>query len=213
MSKYTIVKNKIGKSKKVIVEGVKKVLYKKDGSRKMYVVSKGKMMQLTKYKEMKKKKGNVKKVKKRGGVYGDNNSFPRVVYPPPSTQPHNTSFPVVTENPFSQGSLAKKYTRKDYLAKLKELNERKDRLRDQGLDKDKDIEIRNLLIEFNVLIKNYEYLIANMPENADKDAYALFEEYNPPTTPTVLPRVLHGGKKKNKNKPKKVSRKKTRTKK
>lgn len=54
-SKYTIIKDKKGKSKKVVVEGVKKVLYKKEGNRKMYVVSKGKMMQLTKYKEMKKK--------------------------------------------------------------------------------------------------------------------------------------------------------------
>jgi hypothetical protein len=54
-NKYTIIKSKNGKSKKVVVEGVKKVLYKKDGSRKMYVVSKGKMMQLTKYKEIKKK--------------------------------------------------------------------------------------------------------------------------------------------------------------
>ena len=51
MSKYTIVKDKSGKSKKVIVEGVKKVLYKKDASRKMYVVSKGKMMQLTNIKK------------------------------------------------------------------------------------------------------------------------------------------------------------------
>jgi len=56
MSKYTIIKGKTGKSKKVIVEGTKKVLYKKAGSRKMYVMSKGKMMQLTKYKKMKTRK-------------------------------------------------------------------------------------------------------------------------------------------------------------
>ena len=75
-SKYTIIKGKTGKSKKVLVEGVKKVLYKKDGNRKMYVVSKGKMMQLTKYKEMKKKqkksvkksvKSKLNKKKRRGG--------------------------------------------------------------------------------------------------------------------------------------------------
>jgi hypothetical protein len=77
-SKYTIIKDKKGKSKKVVVEGVKKVLYKKDGNRKIYVVSKGKMMQLTKYKEMKKKQKSKnakksvksklnKKKKSRGG--------------------------------------------------------------------------------------------------------------------------------------------------
>ena len=54
-NKYTIIKSKTGKSKKIVVEGVKKMLYKKDRSIKMYVVSKSKMMQLTKYKEMKKK--------------------------------------------------------------------------------------------------------------------------------------------------------------
>ena len=74
-SKYSIVKTKTGKSKKVVVAGVKKVLYKKEGSMKMYVLSKGKMMNLVKYKKMKmkggnveqdggKKKKNVKKVKK-----------------------------------------------------------------------------------------------------------------------------------------------------
>ena len=76
-TKYTIIKGKTGKSKKVNVEGVKKVLYKKDGNRKKYVVSKGKMMQLTKYKEMKKKqkksvkksvKSKLNKKKRRGGV-------------------------------------------------------------------------------------------------------------------------------------------------
>ena len=64
-NKYTIIKSKNGKSKKVVVEGVKKVLYKKDGSRKMYVVSKGKMMQLTKYKEMKKKQKQKQKQKQK----------------------------------------------------------------------------------------------------------------------------------------------------
>ena len=64
-NKYTIIKSKNGKSKKVVVKGVKKVLYKKDGSRKMYVVSKGKMMQLTKYKEMKKKQKQKQKQKSK----------------------------------------------------------------------------------------------------------------------------------------------------
>lgn len=58
-SKYSIVKTKTGKSKKVVVAGVKKVLYKKEGSMKMYVLSKGKMMNLVKYKKMKMKGGNV----------------------------------------------------------------------------------------------------------------------------------------------------------
>jgi len=51
-SKYSIIKTKSGKVKKIIVEGVKKVLYKKSKGikRGMYVMSKDKMMQLTKYK-------------------------------------------------------------------------------------------------------------------------------------------------------------------
>lgn len=53
-NKYKIVRGKTGKSKKVIVAGVKKVLYLKEGSRKLYVISKGRMMNLTKYKKMKK---------------------------------------------------------------------------------------------------------------------------------------------------------------
>lgn len=57
-SKYSIVKTKTGKSKKVVVAGVKKVLYKKEGSLKMYVLSKGRMMNLVKYKKMKMKGGN-----------------------------------------------------------------------------------------------------------------------------------------------------------
>jgi len=59
-SKYTIVKSsKTGKSKKVVVAGVKKVLYRKEGSMKLYVLSKGRMMNLVKYKKMKMKGGNV----------------------------------------------------------------------------------------------------------------------------------------------------------
>lgn len=57
-SKYSIVKGKTGKSKKVIVAGVKKVLYKKKGSMSMYVVSKGRHIKLTKYKKMKMKGGD-----------------------------------------------------------------------------------------------------------------------------------------------------------
>tara|TARA_Y100000385_G_scaffold262782_1_gene294705 strand:+ start:160 stop:432 length:273 start_codon:yes stop_codon:yes gene_type:complete len=53
-NKYRIVRGKTGKSKKIIVAGVKKVLYLKEGSRKLYVISKGRMMNLTKYKKMKK---------------------------------------------------------------------------------------------------------------------------------------------------------------
>ena len=58
-SKYTIVKSKTGKSKNVVVAGKKKVLYKKQGSMKLYVLSKGRMMNLVKYKKMKMKGGNV----------------------------------------------------------------------------------------------------------------------------------------------------------
>ena len=58
-SKYSIVQTKTGKSKKVVIDGVKKVLYKKEGSMKMYVLSKGKMMNLNNYKKMKMKGGNV----------------------------------------------------------------------------------------------------------------------------------------------------------
>lgn len=68
-SKYKIVKGKTGKSKKVIVEGVKKILYKKTGSQKLYCMCKGRMMNLVKYKKMKanKKETPVKKKKRRGG--------------------------------------------------------------------------------------------------------------------------------------------------
>ena len=62
-SKYSIVKGKTGKSKKVIVAGKKKVLYKKQGSTSKYVLSKGRQIKLTKYKRMKTNKpqkgGNV----------------------------------------------------------------------------------------------------------------------------------------------------------
>ena len=57
-SKYSIVKSKTGKAKKVIVAGVKKVLYKKEGSMSMYVVSKGRHMKLSVYKKSKMKGGN-----------------------------------------------------------------------------------------------------------------------------------------------------------
>lgn len=53
-----VLKGKTGKSKKVIVAGVKKVLYKKQESMSMYVVSKGRHMKLTKYKKMKMKGGD-----------------------------------------------------------------------------------------------------------------------------------------------------------
>lgn len=64
-NKYKIVRGKTGKSKKVIVAGVKKVLYSKEGTRKLYVISKGRMMNLVKYKKMKMKKMEaMKKTKK-----------------------------------------------------------------------------------------------------------------------------------------------------
>jgi len=65
-SKYKILKGKTGKTKKVVVEGVKKVLYKKTGSQKLYVMSKDRMMNLVKYKKMKAKKTSPKK--KKGGT-------------------------------------------------------------------------------------------------------------------------------------------------
>jgi hypothetical protein len=69
-SKYKLVKTKSGKTKKVVVKGVKKLLYKKKGSNKLYVASKGKMMNVVKYKKMKMKGGDIeqdggKKSKKR----------------------------------------------------------------------------------------------------------------------------------------------------
>lgn len=57
MAKYSIVKGKSGKAKKVVVAGVKKVLYKKEGSMSMYVISKKRHIKLTKYKKMKMKGG------------------------------------------------------------------------------------------------------------------------------------------------------------
>tara|TARA_B110000858_G_scaffold101301_1_gene116405 strand:+ start:2629 stop:2967 length:339 start_codon:yes stop_codon:yes gene_type:complete len=67
-NKYKIVKGKTGKSKKVVVQGVKKILYKKTGSQKMYVMSKGKMMNLVKYRKMKMKKAtSATSTKKRKG--------------------------------------------------------------------------------------------------------------------------------------------------
>ena len=56
-SKYSIVKGKTGKSKKVIIAGKKKVLYKKQGSNSKYVLSNGRHIKLTKYKQMKSQKG------------------------------------------------------------------------------------------------------------------------------------------------------------
>jgi hypothetical protein len=58
-SKYKLVKTKSGKSKKIVIKGVKKVLYKKKGSNKLYVASKGKMMNVVKYRKMKMKGGDI----------------------------------------------------------------------------------------------------------------------------------------------------------
>tara|TARA_R100000951_G_C2572580_1_gene159243 strand:- start:267 stop:590 length:324 start_codon:yes stop_codon:yes gene_type:complete len=57
-SKYSILKGKTGKSKKVVVMGKKKVLYKKVGSTAMYVLSKGRHIRLSVYKKSKMKGGN-----------------------------------------------------------------------------------------------------------------------------------------------------------
>ena len=64
-SKYKLVKSKSGKSKKIVVKGVKKVLYKKKGSNKLYVATKGKMMNVVKYRKMKEKKSSAPAKKKR----------------------------------------------------------------------------------------------------------------------------------------------------
>jgi hypothetical protein len=58
-NKYKIVKSKSGKSKKIVVKGVKKLLYKKKGSNKLYVSTKGKMMNVVKYRKMKMKGGDI----------------------------------------------------------------------------------------------------------------------------------------------------------
>ena len=55
-NKYKVVKSKSGKSKKIVVKGVKKILYKKKGSNKLYVSTKGKMMNVVKYRKMKESK-------------------------------------------------------------------------------------------------------------------------------------------------------------
>jgi len=62
-NKYKIVKSKSGKTKKIVVKGVKKVLYKKKGTNKLYVSTKGKMMNVVKYKKMKSKTSSKHKSK------------------------------------------------------------------------------------------------------------------------------------------------------
>ena len=64
-SKYKLVKTKSGKSKKIVIKGVKKILYKKKGSNKLYVISKGKMMNVVKYRKMKEKKSTSSTKRKR----------------------------------------------------------------------------------------------------------------------------------------------------
>ena len=63
--KYKLVKNKGGKNKVVKIYGVKKQLYVKVKTRTLYVMSKGKMMKLSKYKQMKKTANTNKKTVKR----------------------------------------------------------------------------------------------------------------------------------------------------
>lgn len=62
VSKYSICKTKTGKTKKEVVMGKKKVLYKKVGSSTMYVISKKRHIKLSVYKKMKMNKTN-KKIK------------------------------------------------------------------------------------------------------------------------------------------------------
>lgn len=57
-SKYSIVKGITGKSKKIVVAGKKKVLYRKVGSSSMYVLSKGRHIKLSAYKKSKMKGGS-----------------------------------------------------------------------------------------------------------------------------------------------------------
>ena len=52
---------------KVVVDGVKKALYKKLGSMTMYVLTKGRHMKLSKYKKMKNKTKSKSTKRKRGG--------------------------------------------------------------------------------------------------------------------------------------------------
>lgn len=76
-SKYSIIKGKTGKSKKVVVAGKKKVLYRKVGSSSMYVLSKGRHIKLSAYKKSKMKGGNSeqtaggKRRRRRYGGIGD----------------------------------------------------------------------------------------------------------------------------------------------
>lgn len=56
--------------KKIVINGKKRNIYKKKGSRKQYIKCKGKMMNLVKYKKMKSKKlPKKRKTKKKGGDY------------------------------------------------------------------------------------------------------------------------------------------------
>lgn len=66
--RYRKLKNKTGKNKLVKIYGVKKQLYVMIKTRKLYVISKGKMMKLSKYKAMKKTANSKKKQVKRKTV-------------------------------------------------------------------------------------------------------------------------------------------------
>jgi len=71
-TKYSILKGKTGKSKKVVVAGKKKVLYKKIGTSAMYVLSKGRHIKLSAYKKSKMKGGgyNIEPVVKNDIING-----------------------------------------------------------------------------------------------------------------------------------------------
>ena len=66
--KYILFKQKNGKNKVVKIYGVKKQLYVLIKTRKLYVKSKGKMMKLSRYKEIKKTANSKKKTVKRKNV-------------------------------------------------------------------------------------------------------------------------------------------------
>lgn len=66
--KYKLLKNKSGKNKVVKIYGVKKVIYVKVKTRTLYVMSKGKLMKLSKYKQMKKKVNSKKNTDKTKNV-------------------------------------------------------------------------------------------------------------------------------------------------
>lgn len=122
--KYRLLKNKMGKNKKIEVFGVKKLLYIMINTKKLYVISKGKMMKLSKYKKIKKeevkkkveKKKKVqkkKKVDKKGGtrrIYGQENLNPNPDRTPYWTQPTPSYTPITPITPITPNTPNTPYT-------------------------------------------------------------------------------------------------------